>query len=151
MSSYRWQDDAACIGIDPDLFYPGKGDDQSEAVATCHGCPVREECLEYSLTPPIETFGIWGGLNERQRRRERIRRSRGSAAAEEWTARKRASEKIASAAYKATEEARKVRRAREAQTRALARARAGAPVAPDRGEVAGVMDVLYILEREGRG
>ena len=30
-------------------------------------CPVRPECLEYALEVR-ETHGIWGGLNEMERR-----------------------------------------------------------------------------------
>jgi len=31
----------------------------------CFKCPVREECLDYSLRH--EPFGIWGGFDERER------------------------------------------------------------------------------------
>ena len=31
------------------------------------GCPVQRECLEYALRVR-EPFGIWGGLNETERR-----------------------------------------------------------------------------------
>lgn len=64
-----WKDQAACLDADPDLFV---GDDvtpieRERAVAICHGCPVREECLAYALDTR-QMFGIWGGLDERQRR-----------------------------------------------------------------------------------
>jgi WhiB family redox-sensing transcriptional regulator len=65
----RWAE-AACIGADPDLFFPGKGrnDDCAEAKAICAGCPVRDECLEAGMS---QDFGIWGGTTERERRRLR--------------------------------------------------------------------------------
>lgn len=64
-----WMDEGACVepGVDPDAFFPERGASSREAKDICHECPVREQCLEYALTNN-ETFGIWGGLSERQRR-----------------------------------------------------------------------------------
>lgn len=72
-----WQDYAACLGSDPDSFFPERGDRTTEAKAVCAGCVVREACLEYALTHRID-HGIWGGTVERDRRR--IRRQRAQAA-----------------------------------------------------------------------
>jgi len=47
---------------------------ESQARAICGQCKVREICLEYALTAG-EPHGIWGGLNELQRRRLVRRRS----------------------------------------------------------------------------
>lgn len=66
---YSWKLQGACRGSDPDLFHsePGsQGDD--EAKKTCGRCTVRLVCLEYALAKP-EKEGVWGGLDERQRRR----------------------------------------------------------------------------------
>jgi WhiB family redox-sensing transcriptional regulator len=38
------------------------------ARALCRACPVRQACLDYSLSVQ-EPHGIWGGLNELERRR----------------------------------------------------------------------------------
>jgi len=75
-SSSRWQDEALCAGMDPDLFFPERGDMETvnAAKAVCAGCPVRSECLELGIH---EKFGIWGGTTERERRI--LRRSRRSA------------------------------------------------------------------------
>jgi WhiB family redox-sensing transcriptional regulator len=78
-----WQDDANCLGVDPDLFFPERGASTREAKEVCRGCVVREECLEYALANG-EKFGIWGGLSERERRR--IRRQRAQAARRSATA-----------------------------------------------------------------
>ena len=63
-----WQDEANCLGVDPDLFFPERGASTREAKEVCRGCVVREECLEYALLNRIE-HGVWGGASERERRR----------------------------------------------------------------------------------
>ena len=68
-----WQDNANCLGVDPDLFFPERGASTREAKEVCRACIVRVECLEYALGNG-EKFGIWGGMSERERRR--IRRAR---------------------------------------------------------------------------
>ena len=68
-----WQDNANCLGVDPDLFFPERGASTREAKEVCRACIVRLECLEYALGNG-EKFGIWGGMSERERRR--IRRAR---------------------------------------------------------------------------
>ena len=62
-----WIERAACRGMDTELFYPGRGDDTSQAKATCQRCPVADECLDYALRLG-EKWGVWGGRSERERR-----------------------------------------------------------------------------------
>lgn len=69
-----WQNQANCMGVDPDLFFPERGASTREAKEVCRGCVVREDCLEYALANG-EKFGIWGGLSERERRKIRRRRA----------------------------------------------------------------------------
>lgn len=76
----RWQLRSNCLGVDPDLFFPERGESTREAKEVCKGCTVREECLEYALSNG-EKFGIWGGLSERERRRIRRQRRKDAAAA----------------------------------------------------------------------
>lgn len=68
----EWADQAECLGMDPELFHPGRGDDTSvsNAKAVCAVCPVRAECLDHAMTHG-EKHGIWGGTSERERRRMR--------------------------------------------------------------------------------
>ena len=73
----NWQDDANCLGVDTNLFYPERGASTREAKEVCRGCVVRADCLEFALQNG-EKFGIWGGLTERERKR--IRRQRTQAA-----------------------------------------------------------------------
>ena len=80
-----WQLRAACRGEDssyffaPAYFEKRREKDAREAVAKaiCVRCPVLEECREYALGVR-ETHGIWGGLNEMERRallRDRARQA----------------------------------------------------------------------------
>lgn len=68
-----WMHRAACRGVDPELFFPGRGDKNDQAAAICQPCPVRLDCLDHAITTG-EKLGMWGGLNEKQRRRARRER-----------------------------------------------------------------------------
>lgn len=63
-----WADNAACLGADPETFYPEKGGTTREAKVICKGCPVAAACLDYALEMG-ERFGVWGGASERERHR----------------------------------------------------------------------------------
>ncbi|ONH32308.1 hypothetical protein BL253_05800 [Pseudofrankia asymbiotica] len=67
-----WQERALCAQTDPEAFFPEKGGSTREAKRICSGCEVRTECLEYALAND-ERFGIWGGMSERERRKQRRR------------------------------------------------------------------------------
>ena len=70
-----WQFRAACRGDASALFFPPQTSEERDerrerearAKAICAACPVRSECLEYALRIR-EPHGIWGGLNELERR-----------------------------------------------------------------------------------
>jgi WhiB family redox-sensing transcriptional regulator len=68
-----WMSQANCLGINPDLFFPERGESVTEAKAVCADCIVRNRCREYAITNN-EKFGIWGGTSERERRRIRKQR-----------------------------------------------------------------------------
>ena len=65
-----WHALAECAGVDPDLFFPERGGDISQAKQVCAVCAVRAECLRWALDNG-ETQGVWGGLGPRARRRLR--------------------------------------------------------------------------------
>ena len=65
-----WRDRANCRGVDPDLFFPERGEPTRDAKAVCQGCTVWWPCLVDALARG-EKHGIWGGLSERERRRLR--------------------------------------------------------------------------------
>jgi WhiB family redox-sensing transcriptional regulator len=68
-----WTDQAACRGIDPEVFFPSDGAGVLTALAICERCPVKAPCLEYALDNGIE-HGVFGGVSERGR--QRLRRTR---------------------------------------------------------------------------
>ena len=75
-----WQDRAACRDMDV-LFFGPDGEPRPEreireakAKKVCVSCPVRGKCLDYALRNSIK-HGIWGGLDQEERARERRRRA----------------------------------------------------------------------------
>ncbi len=73
-----WRDEAACRGVNPEIFFlgygPGRGlgrlskTAKARALELCDRCPVIDVCLAYALSlPATGDFGIWGGTTEKQR------------------------------------------------------------------------------------
>lgn len=70
-----WQLRAACRGPQAEVFFPPtraerkdeRLEREREAKAICRTCPVRRECLDYAMRIR-EPHGIWGGLNELERK-----------------------------------------------------------------------------------
>lgn len=69
-----WRAEAACRGLDTDIFFPASDEDAAPAKAVCATCPVRQLCLDWALETR-QHDGVWGGLDETERRRERRRRA----------------------------------------------------------------------------
>jgi WhiB family transcriptional regulator, redox-sensing transcriptional regulator len=70
-----WRDGAACRDADAEMFFPigSSGaalEEMAAAKAVCGCCPVQDECLSFAVTTNQE-YGIWGGLDEEQRREVR--------------------------------------------------------------------------------
>ena len=71
----NWQAGAACQGEHGVAFYPPLRNERKaarvarerRAKAVCRSCPVRSDCLDHALQAG-ERYGIWGGLNELERR-----------------------------------------------------------------------------------
>lgn len=61
-----WAARAACAAAPPDALFV-RGAAQREARVRCFGCEVRMQCLADALNSNT-TFGVWGGLTERERR-----------------------------------------------------------------------------------
>ncbi|OON82539.1 WhiB family transcriptional regulator [Streptomyces tsukubensis] len=76
----EWIRHAACVGVDPELFFPisaeDAGDDQrARARRVCEGCPVRSQCLAWALETG-QRSGVWGGMDEHERAALSRRRNR---------------------------------------------------------------------------
>jgi WhiB family transcriptional regulator, redox-sensing transcriptional regulator len=76
-----WQDKAACRGPQSSHFFPPshferkdeKEAREARAKAICQICSVKEPCLEFAISIR-EPHGIWGGLNEIERKQVLTRR-----------------------------------------------------------------------------
>lgn len=70
-----WQLKAACRGPQASVFFPPphferkdeKLERETRAKSICSSCSVKDECLDYAVAIR-EPHGIWGGLNESERR-----------------------------------------------------------------------------------
>lgn len=70
-----WQAKAACRGPQAASFFPPSHAERKEekvtrerrAKAICSECHVRDDCLDYAIRIR-EPHGIWGGLNEMERK-----------------------------------------------------------------------------------
>ena len=76
----NWRDRAACIGENPELFFPDGNTGSAlrqieEAKAVCLRCQVSEICLRWALDSGQDA-GVWGGMSEDERRALKSRRAR---------------------------------------------------------------------------
>jgi WhiB family redox-sensing transcriptional regulator len=70
-----WQVKAACRGPQAAVFFPPshferkdeKVEREGRAKSICVSCPVRQPCLDFAVKIR-EPHGIWGGLNELERK-----------------------------------------------------------------------------------
>ncbi len=71
----EWTDGAACRGIENLLFFSPdvmeskevRSRRERQAKQLCADCDVRDDCLTTALAQR-ESYGIWGGLTEIERR-----------------------------------------------------------------------------------
>jgi WhiB family redox-sensing transcriptional regulator len=67
----EWLRSAACVGEDPELFFPVGTTgpavrDITAAKRICARCPVTDECLSFAVSSG-QTSGVWGGTCEEER------------------------------------------------------------------------------------
>lgn len=75
LAEESWQLKAACRGPQSVMFFPPAHFERKEEKETreanakeiCGQCSVRRDCLDYAIRIR-EPHGIWGGLNELERR-----------------------------------------------------------------------------------
>ena len=77
-STGDWRDDAACRDEPLELFFPAGFSPavrsrSMQAKSICWACPSRSACLEFAVAT-FQDHGIWGGLDEEERRALRRRR-----------------------------------------------------------------------------
>lgn len=63
----HWTKFAVCAEVDPGLFFPEPHAVPWDAKRICAACPVQRLCLGDALDRN-ETHGVWGGLDEAERR-----------------------------------------------------------------------------------
>ena len=68
-----WRNKAACLRVDPELFFPigekiqSDIDQIEQAKSFCVKCLVKEQCLEYAHEMS-QYSEVWGGLSESERK-----------------------------------------------------------------------------------
>ncbi len=75
-----WRSKAACLSVDPELFFPigntGPAIAQAaEVKAVCHSCAVEATCLQWAIDNNQDS-GVWGGMSEEERRSLKRRAAR---------------------------------------------------------------------------
>jgi hypothetical protein len=65
-----WHARSACLGANPETFFPVRGDTEgvAAALAVCAECEVTAECLKENL---LKKDGIYGGTTGAERRKLR--------------------------------------------------------------------------------
>lgn len=65
----NWRAKAACRNLNTEqideIFFFGKGGSTRRAKQFCDPCPVRRQCLDYSLY--YGETGVWGGMSANER------------------------------------------------------------------------------------
>ncbi|HEX3964267.1 MAG TPA: WhiB family transcriptional regulator [Trebonia sp.] len=75
-----WSARGRCVQADSELFFPLRDGFGIEARVICRSCVVRLPCLAYAVIAD-ERYGIWGGLDARERHNLQRRMQRASDAA----------------------------------------------------------------------
>ena len=70
-----WVEQAACAHEATQVWFRS-GATTLQAVAVCHTCPVKADCLDHALTH--REHGVWGGTTDLMRRRIRQGRPPGT-------------------------------------------------------------------------
>ncbi len=67
-----WHADAACREAPVTVtWFPELGQQARPAKAVCERCLVRSECASWAAGQDPDLAGIWGGLSDRERRKNR--------------------------------------------------------------------------------
>ena len=64
--SLKWMEDGACRQVDPNIFFPDRGENPRRGKEVCGNCPVFAQCRAYALSDP-SIKGVWGGTTTIER------------------------------------------------------------------------------------
>ncbi len=67
MTTRDWQLDGECAGVGEDFFDLHESH-KPVLRSLCSECSVHDECLEFALTYPYQTEGMWAGTTPAQRK-----------------------------------------------------------------------------------
>jgi Transcription factor WhiB len=63
MNKHEWKDDAACLGLDINLFFDKYEEDETLRPAIeefCSNCPLMRQCFAVGISQ--KEWGVWGGV-----------------------------------------------------------------------------------------
>jgi len=63
MKQHLWKDDAACLGLENNLFFDKYEEDvgvRPIVDSLCGSCPVRKTCFAVGISS--KEWGVWGGI-----------------------------------------------------------------------------------------
>ena len=63
MKQHIWKDNAACLGLDTNIFFDKYEEDELLRPAIdklCSDCPVRKKCFSVGISG--KEWGVWGGV-----------------------------------------------------------------------------------------
>lgn len=52
--------------VDPETFWPGRGQNATEAKAVCRSCDFEVRCRRWAIAARVE-HGVWGGTTPEER------------------------------------------------------------------------------------
>lgn len=86
MAIQAWRDEARCVGVPSDVFFPDalKETRFDAALKLCSECSVTDQCLNLviGLDDVDDKWGVFGGMTPRQRRLVRYEMERGQSLAD---------------------------------------------------------------------
>ena len=61
--TYKWKDQAKCLGMDTNIFFDKYEEDPAMAASIdllCRECPVNKQCFAVGVSN--KEWGVWGGV-----------------------------------------------------------------------------------------
>lgn len=77
--TFHWDPRRGCADIQPDVMFPQTAEDLPAAQKVCRRCPFKQACHQWAVDT-AQPYGVWGGIGEKERRREIFARRKAVAA-----------------------------------------------------------------------